>query len=206
MEKYTKNFPDVTPSRLEKTRAYLMRLQLGNACKYPQVHYLRRNRKYIRDKENVRRKLGIPPGGLGIRDAKRMLTPLYQAYILCENEVRGSYKYRTEAGCWLAIFLLITKFADRHPLKKSVPMPLHIAFSEIVYKNPKFFFQLRGYFDTDQDRNLHVYYEDGVTEAPQPIRRLVSYKLRGDNNQYTRMVRISNRFADSGRWQIRQNK
>ncbi|NVM23372.1 MAG: hypothetical protein HWN68_16505 [Desulfobacterales bacterium] len=168
--------------------------------------------------------MGIPQEGYGRRDAKRKLASFTQAFLDCMHDKRGSYKRKTEAGIWAAMMRLTREFADKYPLSAHQPMPMALAFEELVYKRPKHHVILKGYayFKDADNPNLvlrvpvpqaseliahgHepiVLLEDGVTKAPQPIARLVKYRLRGDDNEIVKQIRIIfNRDSNWVEWKI----
>ena len=215
VEKYSAHFPDARPSRVREALAALKKLQLGNEHRYQRLHYLRQDKEYRNDRKSVRRTLGIPQEGYGIRAAKRSLGPLERGYLEYHRRVRGRNKFIMEAAKWTFLTGQIAEFALRHPLRKSVPMPFHMAFTEIVYKNYKARFELIGYYRYDSGGRLHAFYDNSggnilafcktrPRKVPQPIERLISYRLRDGVNKHTKIVRIIKSDSASGYWEITQ--
>jgi len=203
--RYHKVWPDSEPSRFREVIDYRERLQIGDKYRFPAIHQLRRNKEFREDKRHTRRIINVPPDGYGVREAREKFAPLARAYLNSVARKGGSRENQNLAGAWAAILSAIHKFADKYPLAKSQPMPLHIAFNEIIYRRPKTEFRLQGYYQKEGPR-LRVLLEDAKTDVPQPIQRLVTYKYRGDDNEFTKQIRFSNQVGDSGCWEFRKIK
>jgi hypothetical protein len=163
---------------------------------------IRRNRQYKEDRQRLRHLMSIPPEGYGRTAARRRLTPFAKAYLDDLNKKRGSYKHRREAGVWMGILSAVRKFALKYPLGKKQPMPVSIAFEEIVYKKPQARFILRGYYQTNKN-GLTILLEDASTEAPYEIERMVMRCIDDDNdNEIVKRVLIFNRHSNWGEWKI----
>jgi hypothetical protein len=129
---------------------------------------LRRQKKYQLDKQRARQRIMKLIEGYGRREAEKRIESI-------------------KPKAWVVD--AVSSFARDHPLDKNHPMPLGVAFEELFYKRPRLGFPLyTGLWGVVKNGN--VFLDDGKTRAPQSIARLVKYKLRGDDNEYTRCVRV----------------
>lgn len=202
--RYDREFPDITEGhRFYKAIKAHERALFGDAFRAGRLRVLRRSKAYRDDIRRTRAIVGIPPEGYGRREASKKLSPYARAFVDCLQGKRGSYKRRGEAGRWAVLVLFVEMFAREHPLGNRRPMPVIVAFEEIVYRGPRPEFVLRGFFH-GTDKPV-VLLEDAVTKAPEAIARMVRYRIRGDDNEVVRRIRIFNRVRDSGEWAINQN-
>ncbi|MBA7604138.1 hypothetical protein ES703_11257 [subsurface metagenome] len=203
MGRYNRYLPDQnSPLRFRGTLQKFEKLYCSGRTKHERskVHKLRVNPKRRTEIKRLRHRLGIPEAGYGRREAKRQLGRFAQAYVELEHNKKGAYKRKTEAGAWLFIIRCAQQLADAYRFTKHYPAPLTLCFEDLVYKRPQPNPILRGYF-TEGDEPT-VLLEDAVTKAPETIALVVKYKLRGDDNEIVRRIRIFNRHANSGEWQI----